>query len=211
MDGGRNLNEAEAKQLLKGRGITTTEFFLPRREELASLPLRYPLAVKLCSSTVLHKTEVGGVYLDVPDLKTLESRYDDLKERFPNDQVIVEAMEPKGPEVIVGMTADRDFGPSIMFGVGGVMAELYKDVSFRTLPITRQDATEMTGETKADEFFKGFRGMRGDRSAVVDLLLSVSRLADDMSGEMEHLDLNPVILRESGYVVVDAKLVLKGE
>ena len=204
----RALSEAEAKQLLKARGILTTRFLLPRRSELGDLPLSYPLAVKVSSAKVLHKTEVGGLFLDVATPEELLRRYDQIVARFPEAEVLVESMEPKGPEVIVGVLHDKDFGPCIMFGMGGVMAELYKDVSFRRLPITRKDAEEMLGESKASAFFQGFRGFVADREAMLDLLLNVSNLAMEKK-DMEQLDLNPVILREDGYVVVDAKMVLK--
>ena len=204
----RALSEAEAKQLLKARGILTTRFLLPRRSELSDLPLSYPLAVKVSSAKVLHKTEVGGLFLDVATPEELLRRYDQIVARFPEAEVLVESMEPKGPEVIVGVLHDKDFGPCIMFGMGGVMAELYKDVSFRRLPITRKDAEEMLGESKASAFFQGFRGFVADREAMLDLLLNVSNLAMEKK-DMEQLDLNPVILREDGYVVVDAKMVLK--
>jgi acyl-CoA synthetase (NDP forming) len=204
----RALSEAETKQLLKARGILTTKFLLPRRDELSDLPLSYPLAVKVSSAKVLHKTEVGGLFLDVATPDELLRRYDQIKSRFPDADVLVESMEPKGPEVIVGVLHDKDFGPCIMFGMGGVMAELYKDVSFRKLPITKKDAEEMLGESKATAFFQGFRGFFADREAVLDLLLRVSSMAMEKR-DMEQLDLNPVILREEGYVVVDAKMVLK--
>jgi acyl-CoA synthetase (NDP forming) len=204
----RASSEAETKRLLKARGILTTKFLLPRRSELGNLPLSYPLAVKVSSAKVLHKTEVGGVFLDVATPDELHRRYDEIIARFPDADVLVESMEPKGPEVIVGVLHDKDFGPCIMFGMGGVMAELYKDVSFRKLPITRKDAKEMLGESKASAFFQGFRGFVADKEAIIDLLLRVSGMATEMK-DMEQLDLNPVILREDGYVVVDAKMVLK--
>jgi acyl-CoA synthetase (NDP forming) len=204
----RALSEAETKQLLKARGILTTKFLLPRRGELSDLPLSYPLAVKVSSAKVLHKTEVGGLFLDVATPDELLRRYDQIMSRFPDADVLVESMEPKGPEVIVGVLHDKDFGPCIMFGMGGVMAELYKDVSFRRLPITKKDAEEMLGESKASAFFQGFRGFFADREAMLDLLLRVSSMAMEKR-DMEQLDLNPVILREDGYVVVDAKMVLK--
>jgi hypothetical protein len=211
MEGPPNaLSEAKAKDLLRKRGILTTRYMLPRRDQLGSLPLEYPLAVKVSSPKVLHKTEVGGVFLDVSTPEELVMRYDQIKAKFPDADVLVESMEPKGPEVIVGLLRDKDFGLCVMFGMGGVMAELYKDVSFRKLPISRKDAAEMLEESKASAFFEGFRGFVADREATLDLLQEVSRMGTDMKG-LEQLDLNPVILREKGYVVVDAKIVLEGE
>jgi acyl-CoA synthetase (NDP forming) len=203
------LPEADIKEVLKKRGITTTNFLVPLRDDLGSLPLKYPLAVKVSSPKVLHKTEVGGVFLDVATPEELMARFDQIREKFPEADVLVESMEPKGPEVIVGLLRDRDFGLCIMFGMGGVMAELYKDVSFRRLPISRRDAEEMLDETRASAFFEGFRGFVADRGAVLDLLQRVSNLGIETKG-LEQLDLNPVILRSEGYVVVDAKMLIRG-
>lgn len=202
------LSEAEVKALLRRRGILTTDFLLPKREELESLPLRFPLAVKVCSRGILHKTEVGGVFLEVRTPEELEQRYDDIISRFPDAQVLVESMEPKGPEVIVGLLRDKDFGLSIMFGMGGVMAELYRDVSFRKVPVSELDAEEMLEESKAAAYFEGFRSFKADRGAMLDLLMKVSRWGDS-EPSLDQLDLNPVILREKGYVVVDAKMILR--
>jgi acyl-CoA synthetase (NDP forming) len=208
-DASSALPEAKAKELLKKRGILTTNFLVPHRTELENLPLSYPLAVKVSSPKILHKTEVGGVFLDVATSEELVTRYDQIHEKFPDADVLVESMEPKGPEVIVGLLRDRDFGICLMFGMGGVMAELYKDVSFRRLPISKQDAEEMLEETKASAFFEGFRGFVADREAVLDLLQKVSQLGME-NHDLEQLDLNPVILRSKGYVVVDAKMIIRG-
>jgi acyl-CoA synthetase (NDP forming) len=208
-DASSALPEAKAKELLKKRGILTTNFIVPHRTELENLPLSYPLAVKVSSPKILHKTEVGGVFLDVATSEELVARYDQIREKFPDADVLVESMEPNGPEVIVGLLRDRDFGICLMFGMGGVMAELYKDVSFRRLPISKQDAEEMLEETKASAFFEGFRGFVADREAVLDLLQKVSQLGME-NQDLEQLDLNPVILRSKGYVVVDAKMIIRG-
>jgi len=208
-DASSALPEAKAKELLKKRGILTTNFLVPHRTELENLPLSYPLAVKVSSPKILHKTEVGGVFLDVATSEELVARYDQIREKFPDADVLVESMEPNGPEVIVGLLRDRDFGICLMFGMGGVMAELYKDVSFRRLPISKQDAEEMLEETKASAFFEGFRGFVADREAVLDLLQKVSQLGME-NQDLEQLDLNPVILRSKGYVVVDAKMIIRG-
>jgi hypothetical protein len=211
MGGGKGaLSEAEVKGILQERSIHTTHFLVPHRQDLGSLPLSFPVAVKASSPTILHKTEVGGLYLDVRSHEDLVRKYDDLRSRFPGAEILVEPMEAEGPEVIVGLARDRDFGMSIMLGMGGVMAELYKDASFRKLPISRMDAEEMLGETRASAFFEGFRGFRADKVAMLDLLEKVSLLGQEYDG-LEQLDLNPVILRETGYVVVDAKMVLRGD
>lgn len=207
-EGRGQLSEAEVKSLLAKLGIMTTRFVVPERHELRRMPFPFPMAVKVSSAEVLHKTEVGGVFLNIHNIQELEEKYDLIASRFPGTQVLVEAMEPPGPEVIIGLAEDAAFGMCIMFGVGGVQAELYKDVSFRTIPIERYDAEEMISETRAITFFEGFRGIKGDKEAVIELLCQISMLAME-HGEIVQMDLNPVILREHGYIVVDAKLKLR--
>ncbi|MDD1767611.1 MAG: acetate--CoA ligase family protein, partial [Methanomassiliicoccales archaeon] len=111
--------------------------------------------------------------------------------------------------VIIGLFKDPNFGLSIMFGMGGVLTELYKDVSFRLVPISKLDADEMVNEVKAEKIFRGFRGMKAAREALLDLLVKVSSLGNEFGDHINQLDLNPVFVRESDYVVVDAKLMLE--
>ncbi|MEM0449653.1 MAG: acetate--CoA ligase family protein [Methanomassiliicoccales archaeon] len=203
----KTLSEAEVKEMLRSRGITTTDFLLPTREELSRISLRYPLAVKVSSPDILHKTEVGGVFLNVSTPQELVARYDEIISRFPQGKVLVESMEKTGPEAIVGLFRDRSFGMSIMTGLGGVMTELFRDVSFRKLPISRLDALEMIEETRLNSYFEGFRGFRADEDAFIDLLLKMSSWVEELK-DLEQLDLNPIILREKGYVVLDAKMII---
>jgi acetyltransferase len=167
------------------------------------------MTVKASSPEIVHKTELGGIFLNVHDLCELEEKYDLLASKFPAAEVLVETMEAPGPEVIIGLMDDPAFGQCIMFGMGGVQAEFYNDAAFRTVPIMRHDAKEMISETKASAFFRGFRGLRADQGAMVDLLCRISELALAHHESIAQLDLNPVILREQGYVVVDAKLKLR--
>jgi len=172
--GGRHhLPEAEAKTLLKEHGISTTDFLLPDREELGSLPIEFPVAVKVSSSKVLHKTDQGGVFTNVWNLKELMRRYDELAERFPRAQILVEPMESGVGEFIAGLLKDPVFGLSIMFGAGGIFAELYQDVVFRKIPITPADAEEMLDEVRAGRLLRGFRGIEADRGAMKRLLLDI--------------------------------------
>jgi len=149
------------------------------------------------------------VYLNVHDRREMIESYDEIKSRFPEADVLVEPMVKKGFEVIVGVTNDPVFGQCIMFGSGGVLANLIQDVSFRKTPITREDAIEMIEETKASKVFEGFRDIRADLDSAVDMLLSVSSLAVELDGRLDQLDLNPVVLGPSGCIAVDAKMILK--
>lgn len=207
--GRKGLSESEVKSLLRGRGVKTTDFRVPEREELDSFDVRFPVAVKVCSPDILHKTELGGVFLNVKNTEEMIARYDEIKSKFPNASVLIEPMERPGIEVIIGLFKDPNFGLSIMFGMGGVLTELYKDVSFRLVPISKLDADEMVNEVKAEKIFRGFRGMKADREALLDLLVKVSSLGNEFGDHINQLDLNPVFVRESDYVVVDAKLMLE--
>ncbi len=209
-DSGRKvLTEAEVKTLLRERGIATTSFVTPTRDELDSLDIKFPAAVKVCSPDIIHKSDVGGVYLNVHDRREMIESYDEIKSRFPEADVLVEPMVEKGFEVIVGVTNDPVFGQCIMFGSGGVLANLINDVSFRKTPIRREDAKEMIEETKSRSVFQGFRGIRADLDSAVDMLLRVSALAVEMDGGLDQLDLNPVVLGPSSCVAVDAKMILR--
>jgi acyl-CoA synthetase (NDP forming) len=205
------LREDEAKSLLKNHNIPTTEFqVLERDEGPESVNLPFPLVAKICSSEILHKTDVDGVILNIENKDRLLEAVEKLREGFPDQAILVEPMERGDVELIVGITNDSVFGPTIMFGLGGVLAELYKDVTFRTIPIDDYDANEMMSELKGSKILEGFRGIRVDRKSIKDLLLKVSHLGEEMKDRLEQLDLNPVIAREDGLVVVDAKVILKG-
>ncbi|NYT11346.1 MAG: acetyl-CoA synthetase [Methanomassiliicoccales archaeon] len=208
-DGRTTLSEAEAKSLLREWGIPTTNFLLPKREELASLRIRFPVAVKVSSPNVLHKTDQGGVFIDVKDWEELTRRFDTIERRFPEGQVLVESMEEGNAEFIVGLLKDPVFGLIIMFGTGGVLTELYQDISFRKVPITPEDADEMMDEIKAGKLLRGFRGIKADRGAVKQILLEASDMGIELEEHINQIDLNPVIVKEHGCVVVDAKIIFE--
>jgi len=204
------MTEDKVKDLLKQYGIATPKYrLLETVEEIPSLDLKFPVALKVCSSRILHKTEVGGVVLGIRNKKGLAEELDKMKEKFPEEKFLVEEMEEKGLEVIVGVLNDGTFGLCLMLGLGGVFTEILEDVSFRAIPISRSDAEAMLTELKSHRIFEGFRSLKIDRDAIVDLLLQVSQLATDYRGRIDQLDLNPVIVRSDGLSVVDAKLLLR--
>lgn len=207
--GRKGLSESEVKSLLRGYGVKTTDFRVPKREELESLDTQFPVAVKVCSPDILHKTELGGVFLNVKNRTEMIDKFDLVKSKFPGASVLIEPMEKPGIEMIIGLFKDPDFGLSIMFGMGGVLTELYKDVSFRLVPISDLDADEMVSEIRAEKVFRGFRGMKADRDALLDLLVKISSMGNELREHINQLDLNPVFVREADCVVVDAKLMLE--
>jgi len=207
--GRKALAENEVKELLKGVGIPTTNFELIKEEkDIDKLKLPLPYVMKVCSADILHKTDVGGVRLGLKSKEEVKNAFHELRKKFPNEKFLVESMEKSGVEGIIGLLNDATFGPAIMFGLGGIFTELFKDVTFRIVPIGRSDAEEMISEIKGAKLLEGFRGIKVDRNAIIDTLMKVSKIAEDGKGLIDSLDLNPIFVREDGLVVVDAKLIL---
>jgi acyl-CoA synthetase (NDP forming) len=129
--------------------------------------------------------------------------------KFPDKHILVEPMHSGNVEIIIGLLHDPTFGLTIMAGIGGIFTELYKDVSFRIVPISRYDADSMLKELHGAKLLEGFRGVKVNRNAVIDLLLKMSAFGIDFEKYIEQMDLNPVIVNQNNAVVVDAKLILK--
>jgi succinyl-CoA synthetase beta subunit len=202
-----NLEEYEVKEILKKYKVPVPAYKIIKGEYV-NPQLNYPLAIKVSDPEILHKTDVGGVILNINNEKELIKNFNILKAKFPNSNVLVEEMQSPGIEIIIGVIKDPTFGASIMFGIGGIYAELYKDVTFRLVPITRIDAEEMIDDIKARQIFYGFRGMKVYKEGVIDLLLKISKIAEDLKEYINQMDLNPVFVRENDLVVVDAKLIV---
>lgn len=209
--GGRKvLTENEVKSLLKEYNIPTTEYVLVKNEkDLKKISLPYPLVMKICSPKYTHKTDVGGVKLGIKSEDELVKVYKDFQKKFAGENFIVETMEKPGIEAIVGLVDDPTFGLSIMFGLGGIFTEIFKDVVFRVLPIDRKDAEDMMSEIKSRKILGGFRGIKVSRDALINILLNVSNLGVDFQNSIKEMDLNPVFLREKDAVVVDARMIIK--
>jgi acetyltransferase len=168
--------------------------------------LGYPVALKISSPQITHKSEAGGVQLNLTSELEVKKAYGEIwkrcREYNPDAEiegVLIQEMVGEGVEVIIGMSKDPTFGPTIMFGLGGIFVEILKDLTLRVLPITRRDAEEMIKEIKGYEILKGTRGgLRRDIDAIVDLLLKVSRLTIDWEECISEIDLNPVIVFSDG-------------
>ena len=143
------LAENEVKDLLNAFNIETTKYEVVRNStDLENLKLSYPVALKVCSREILHKTDVGGIKLDIKDFDELKKTFNLFKKKFLKENFLVEQMEEKSIEIIIGLVKDPTFGLSIMCGVGGIFTELYKDVVFRVVPIDKYDAKQMVEEIK---------------------------------------------------------------
>jgi acyl-CoA synthetase (NDP forming) len=186
------LAENEVKELLKAYDIRTTKYKLVNKlRDLENLGLKFPVALKVCSSKILHKTDVGGIKLDIKNMDELDQ------------------MEEKGVEIIVGLVQDPTFGLSIMFGVGGIFTELYKDVTFRIVPIEKNDAKQMVEEIEGKKLLEGFRNIPANKQLVIDLIMKVSKIGKELMDHIDQMDLNPVFVYGDDLSVVDAKLILK--
>jgi acyl-CoA synthetase (NDP forming) len=204
------LAENEVKDLLKSYKIKTTNYKLVNTDEdLDKLDLKYPVALKVCSNKILHKTDVGGVKLDIKNIEELRKVYINFRKKFPKENLLVDQMEKKGVEIIIGLVQDPTFGLSIMFGIGGIFTELYQDVTFRVIPIEKYDAEQMIEEIKGKKLLEGFRNIGADKQLVIDLIMKVSKIGKELINNIDQMDLNPVFIYPDSYCVVDAKLILK--
>ena len=208
-EGRKALAENEVKMLLRESGIPTTDFqVVDDCDDVDLKKLRFPVVIKVCSPDILHKTDVGGVVLDIQK-EAFEEEFAKMRKKFPKEPILVESMQDRRVEVIIGLIDDPTFGLTIMFGLGGIYTEVYKDVTFRVVPIKKQDAEEMLSEIRAAPILEGFRKIKVDRDALVNLLMKVSALGVKYMDRLDQMDLNPVFVKEKGVVVVDAKMLLR--
>ncbi len=216
--GRKILTEVESKQLLEEAGIPTAHARLATSRDAAVQAAReigFPVVLKVVSPQITHKTDVGGVKLDLKSPEEVAAAFDEImaaaRRAAPDatvDGVSVQQMARPGIEVIVGVSTDPQFGPVIMFGLGGVLVEVLKDVSFRIIPIAPRDARQMIREIKGFPLLEGYRGQDpADLAALESLLLRVSGFVEQQP-EVSELDLNPVFAYKDGALAVDARIVL---
>lgn len=212
------LTEVEAKSVLAEAGIPVAMTTLARtREEAQEAAERagYPVVLKIVSPDIAHKSDVGGVKLNLRDREAVGQAFDEIienaKKAVPGARiagVAVQHMAPQGTEVIVGMTTDPQFGPVLMFGLGGIMVEVLKDVSFRLVPLEEKDAQAMIDEIKGRPVLSGVRGQPpADIAALKQTILKVSEFVQQHP-EVRELDLNPVFAYPDGALAVDARIVV---
>ncbi len=188
-------------------GIATTA------DEAVSLAEQagYPVVLKLIAPGVVHKADVGGIALNLRDADAVRAAFADFVNRTPDAQAMVQQMAPKGLEVILGLQRDAQFGPLLMFGMGGIYVEAFKDVSFRLAPLSEEDARAMIAETATGKILSGIRGeAAGDIPAIVDTLRRIGQLAHDFPCISE-MDINPLIVgtEGSGAWAVDVRIAIK--
>jgi len=209
------LTEFESKELLKqiGIGVPPQRLTSTKEETIsASEEIGFPVVLKLMAEDVVHKSDSGAVKLNIKNKDEVEKAYEELMKisSQSSKRISVQKManEPI-TELIIGMTTDPQFGPALMFGIGGILVELLEDVSFRIAPITEYDANEMIHEIKGFPILDGYRGKpKADIKAIVDTLMKISNLVINHE-EIYEMDLNPVFIYDKGLICVDARIILK--
>jgi acetate---CoA ligase (ADP-forming) subunit beta len=218
-EGRKALLETEAKTICTEYGIPVTKFKLAKNEKEAAVyadQIGFPIVLKIVSPDIIHKSDVGGVIVNLKTPAEAAKSYKKIienvkkyKEEAKIVGVLVQEMAPQSTEVIVGAIKDPQFGQTIMFGLGGIFVELLKDVNFRVAPLTSEDAKEMITQLKAYPLLNGYRNTPPvDIEAIVSILCNVSRLVMDNT-EIKELDLNPVMAYPKGAKTVDARIILE--
>jgi acetyl-CoA synthetase (ADP-forming) len=219
LEGRKALLETEAKTICMEYAIPVTKFKLARIESEAAEfaeELGFPVVLKIVSPDIIHKSDAGGVMVNLKSKVEVQDAYRKILENAKKYKatakiagVLVQEMAPQSTEVIIGAIKDPQFGQTLMFGLGGIFVELLKDVTFRVAPITREDAHEMVTEVKAYPLLKGYRNTPpADIDAIINILLSTSKLIMDYP-EIKELDLNPIMAYADGAKTVDARIILE--
>jgi acyl-CoA synthetase (NDP forming) len=214
----RHLLETEAEELFADHGLPVPPSRLAKSESEAVAAARgfgFPVVLKIVSPDILHKSDAGGVKVRLADEAAVSAAWREMmaavRERAAAariEGVLVAPSAPEGLECIVGMTRDPQFGPALMFGLGGVFVELLKDVSFRVLPLTATDAEEMVREIRGWPLLQGLRGSGPrDVAAVVDFLVKTAGLIEK-NPEIREIDVNPLRVYERGVLALDARVIL---
>ena len=212
------LLEPESKELIAAFGITTARHTVTAsvKEAIqAATSIGYPIVLKIVSPDISHKTDVGGVKVGIKDAEGVKAAYEEIMKNVnikkPDariEGILVEKMATPSTEVIIGGLRDPQFGPAVMFGLGGIFVEFYKDVSFRIAPLEEYDAIDMIHEIKGSKILKGFRNTESlDITSVAQTILKVSNIMVSIE-EIKEIDLNPVLVYPKGVKAVDARIIL---
>jgi len=213
------LTEFESKEILKKIGISVVETKLARTQKeavLISKKIGYPVALKISSPDVIHKTDSGGVRLSINSGIEVERAFKEIieltKQKFPKAHiqgVSVQKMLPQATEVIIGINKDSQFGHVIMFGLGGIFVEIFKDVSFRIIPVERKDAQEMIQEIKGYPLLLGYRGKEpANIHGLIEDILKLSKFIQK-NPRVKELELNPMFIYKEKAIAVDARILLE--
>jgi succinyl-CoA synthetase beta subunit len=206
--------EPRAKEMLRAYGLPTTRFFWAKSQEdllPGAKEVGYPLVAKVVSPDILHKSDVGGVAVGVRDDRELETVYQRMSALKGFQGLLLDQMV-QGIEMIVGSNEDPQFGTVVVVGIGGTSVEVYKDVSIRMAPVSLGDAQDAIQSIKGRKLLEGYRGRAPVNTAkLAELIVAFSKMAFDMRGEVESVDLNPVLCDREKAVIADARFVLKNQ
>jgi acetyl-CoA synthetase (ADP-forming) len=211
---GRNtLSEFESKQVLVAHGIPVTkEILVNDLKGLmdATRTIGYPLVLKGCSSDIAHKTEKGLIRVDIRNGEEATAAFEEIRAHMGTDfGVLVQEMVKGQRELVVGLTRDPQFGPCVMFGLGGIFTEILKDISFRVAPLEKRDALDMMQEIRGHKILEAVRGMEAaDLDTLSGILIKVGRIGLE-NETVKEIDINPVIISGNKPVAVDALIVLE--
>jgi acetyl-CoA synthetase (ADP-forming) len=218
-EGRKFLLEPEAKTVCIEYGIPVTKFEVAKNEAEAvkfAEAIGFPVVLKVVSPDIIHKSDVGGVIVGLKSAREVRDAYKRILENVKKHRadakivgILVQEMAPASTEVIVGAIKDPQFGPALMFGLGGIFVEVLKDVTFRVAPINEDEAREMITEVRAYPLLKGYRNLPpADIEAIIKILLNTSRLVMEHE-EIKEVDLNPIMVYEKGAKTVDARIILE--
>ena len=203
-------DEFDAKQLVKLYSIKVPKGKrLGPEDELSIDDIKPPYVLKVCSSNILHKTELKGVVLN-NDKECVQDNFKLIQDRFPNENILVENQSSyMGPEFIIGIIKDPALGHAVMVGAGGVLTEIYKDTAFRLAPCSENDAKDMLDELVLSPVFDNFRGMTLDKQKLARTISKVSRLAHDLGDKLSQLDINPIVFSDGEWIALDVKVMFE--
>jgi len=212
-EGRKTLSEYESKQVLSAYGIPVTREFLAsdlKGLKSAAAQIGYPLVLKGCSSEIAHKTEKGLIRVDIRNEEEATSAFGEIMGHIgATGAVLVQEMIKGQRELVIGLTRDPQFGPCVMFGLGGIFTEILKDISFRVAPLEKRDALEMMQDIKGHKILEAVRGMEAaDLDLFADILIKVGQIGLDHDA-IKEIDINPVIISGNRPVAVDALVVLE--
>jgi acetyl-CoA synthetase (ADP-forming) len=212
-NGQKTLSEYESRLVIESAGVPVVPAALVKTREDAvceAAKIGFPLVMKGCSAELAHKTEAGMVALNIGNIEEVAAVFDEFTDKAKNlDGVLIEKMVKGSREFVIGLTRDPQFGPCVMFGLGGILTEALKDVTFRVAPLSKLDALEMIDEIKTKKLLDEFRGSPAvDREALATALVGIGDLGMKYDAIAE-IDINPLIISGNKAVAVDALVVLK--
>ncbi len=203
-------DEFEAKQLVNLYSINTPKSIRVSPEQSYNIDdLQSPYVIKVCSSSIVHKTDQQGVLLN-NDKENLAFNFKQMRQRFPKEKMIIENQTNfMGPEFIIGIIKDPVLGHAVMVGAGGILTEIYNDTAFRLAPCTVIDANDMIDELVLSPVFENFRGLSLDKDKLAQTISKVSELAHDMGDQLSQLDINPIVYSNNEWMALDVKVMFE--